>query len=206
MKKLNKKGFGVVEVLLIFVIVALIGGVGFYIYSKNQNDNTDKLLSDITVNLQKKEEPKQKTVDPYADWKSYSRYGVTLKYPEDWSVKAHNNTQAQNTDLTSPDFPGSDSAPTGQRVSFGETKFPQTDLTADNFKTSHLDPNPNPYSEYKKLTINGKKAIQFYRGDARTTVFFLPGNKTITFDLDTFPNRADNSSEYNKIVESVTFN
>lgn len=36
--KLNQKGFGVVEGLLIFVIVGIVGGTGYYVYKNNQND------------------------------------------------------------------------------------------------------------------------------------------------------------------------
>ncbi len=70
----------------------------------------------------------------------------------------------------------------------------------------HLDPNPNPYRDYKVLTINGKKAVQFYRGDALSTVFFLANDKTVILLLDTFPDRAASSSVYNKVLETVTIN
>ncbi|HEX5456116.1 MAG TPA: hypothetical protein VFW77_01990 [Candidatus Saccharimonadales bacterium] len=38
MKKLNNKGFGVVEAILILIIVGIIGGTGVYVYKQNQSD------------------------------------------------------------------------------------------------------------------------------------------------------------------------
>lgn len=48
MKKLNSKGFGIIEGLLILVIIGLIGGVGYYVYKKNDKPNTpDEVLTRI---------------------------------------------------------------------------------------------------------------------------------------------------------------
>ena len=40
MIKLNSRGFGVFEGLLIFVIIGVLGGVGFYVYKKNEKPKT----------------------------------------------------------------------------------------------------------------------------------------------------------------------
>lgn len=44
MRKLNSKGFGVIEGLLILVIVGIVGGTGFYVYNANKNtsDGSDR--------------------------------------------------------------------------------------------------------------------------------------------------------------------
>jgi hypothetical protein len=53
--KNNQSGFGVVEALLILVIVAIVGGTGFYVYQAQQNTNK-ALTSDssTTPNFKKK--------------------------------------------------------------------------------------------------------------------------------------------------------
>jgi hypothetical protein len=59
MKKLNAKGFGVVEGLLIFVIIALIAGVSFYVYKTNKsteetsNSTNSALSEDIDTGITK---------------------------------------------------------------------------------------------------------------------------------------------------------
>lgn len=57
MKKLNSKGFGVIEGLLILVIVGLIGGIGFYVYKQqvDTKNNSDSNKNSKTV------EPSQET-------------------------------------------------------------------------------------------------------------------------------------------------
>ncbi len=40
MKKLNSKGFGAIEALLILVIIGIIGGVGYFVYSSQKKTNT----------------------------------------------------------------------------------------------------------------------------------------------------------------------
>jgi hypothetical protein len=52
MKKLNQKGFGIVEGLLIFVAVALIAGTGYYVYKQSQNN--DKAQSSVEVAVKEK--------------------------------------------------------------------------------------------------------------------------------------------------------
>jgi len=58
--KLNQKGFSGVEALLIVVIVAIIGGVGYYVYqsqqeTKKSQDNANKSSQEIEA--EKKTEP-----------------------------------------------------------------------------------------------------------------------------------------------------
>ena len=102
--KQNESGFSVVEVVLVLVIVVLLGVVGWFVY-KNQKKTTPSTTT--TVNTTASTPAKTTTtpvVDPYAGWKSYSRYGVTFKYPSDWGFKANDTSQSSSTALTSPDF------------------------------------------------------------------------------------------------------
>jgi hypothetical protein len=97
MKKLNQNGFGLVEGILLFVAVAIIGGVGFYVYKASQN-NPNSAKSDS----QKVEAPKKVVAvkkDPYAGWKSYcdERVKLCFKYPDDWDVSAEYSKERNST-------------------------------------------------------------------------------------------------------------
>jgi hypothetical protein len=48
MKRLNSKGFSVVEGLLVVVILAAIGGVGWYIYNRNSSNSANTSTGSIT--------------------------------------------------------------------------------------------------------------------------------------------------------------
>ena len=83
MKKLNQKGFGIVEGLLIFVAVALIAGTGYYVYKQSQNN--DKAQSSVEV-ANKKEAvvtPPTKTsttkADPYDGYVVIKEWGIKIK-------------------------------------------------------------------------------------------------------------------------------
>lgn len=185
-------GFGVVEIILIVVIIGLVGFIGYYAYQQQTNPaNAPAAVSQNTP------------ADATASWKTHARYGVTYKYPADWQIKENNTTQSMATYLSSPSLVADPTK--GDSVTVDITDFNQTGLTAENFKTKHLDANPNDYRDYRELTINGKKAVQFYRGDARTTVFFLPNDVYVTFSLDTFPDRAAASADYDRIIGTVVY-
>lgn len=93
MGKLQKdeSGFSVVEIILILVIVALIGTVGWLIYKnqhknstavKTANSNTKPTIANKTVTAT----PVQ-SVNPYAGWKTYNSIlnsGLSFKYPANW--------------------------------------------------------------------------------------------------------------------------
>lgn len=186
----KQDGFSAIEIILMVILAGVIGFGAWYVWQANTNRTTNEtaqLANDL----------------PIVTHKTFDRYGITFSYPADWTLEAQNNPQSTATILTSPDFTSAGDQTVGQHVSIGEGDYPQSDLTAENFKTKHLDPNPNPYSDYKELTINGHKAVQFYRGDSRQTVFFLPNGKEVTLTLDNFPTRNAPSAAYDEIVSSV---
>jgi hypothetical protein len=84
MKKLNQKGFGIVEGLLIFVAVALIAGTGYYVYKQSQN--SDKAQSSVEVADKKKtnkEAPKADTLpSSYYEYKNED-IGFRFGYPKE---------------------------------------------------------------------------------------------------------------------------
>ena len=90
MGKLQKdqKGFSAVEVVLVLVIVALVGAIGFLVY-KNQHKTKAAPVASTTTTKSTTTTP-TKTVtapDPYAGWKTYTsplNSGLSFKYPADW--------------------------------------------------------------------------------------------------------------------------
>lgn len=89
--KINKQhGFSVVEGLLIFIIIGIIGGTGWYVV--NANKNADDTLNNAGLgNATKTSKDPTPKSDPTAGWTSYSNKEgkYSLKYPSNW-VKASN--------------------------------------------------------------------------------------------------------------------
>jgi hypothetical protein len=100
--ELNQNGFAALESLLILVIIAIIGGTGYFVWhSKSQ---VNKNLNNAAVsNSSTDTKNNLSSNNPYAGWKTFSapREKFTLKYPSDW-VEASGNNDGQYT-LTSPD-------------------------------------------------------------------------------------------------------
>jgi hypothetical protein len=90
MKKLEG-GFSVVEGLLIFIIVGIIGGTGWYVMQANKKTN-DTLnnagLGTASKSTKKTNPPSAPQADTTANWIAYSSKtgNFSLKYPSAWAT------------------------------------------------------------------------------------------------------------------------
>lgn len=213
MKKLNQKGFETLTVIGLVVILALVSGIGWYVWSK-RDTAADRDNSFVVGNTKdKKTENNDVEKDEYAGWKSYERYGVSFKYPSDWSLDAQDNSQSQATFLKSADYSYPEDAPnpyptTGGMVTIDNAAYFAKGLTADNFEQNFLKKNPNPNKNFKVLTINGNKALRYQYDDPSSgieTDFFLSKDKFVQFHFDYSINDQEVLAVYEKIVSSVSY-
>lgn len=100
--KANQKGFSVVEILIVIVVVGLFGAVGWLVYDrqKSKADNKDT-TTQTSQQEQKQETPKEetKTADPYEGWKSgtFKYTKLSYKLPPNWQ-DISDNTKFQDGD------------------------------------------------------------------------------------------------------------
>jgi Tfp pilus assembly major pilin PilA len=90
----HQSGFTVVEFLIIIVVLAVIGGVGYLVYKKHHK--TDK----TTTASAKQTAPQPAKSDPYAGWKSYTSDlgGFSVKYPASgWTITAYGDDGSKAT-------------------------------------------------------------------------------------------------------------
>jgi hypothetical protein len=103
------KGFGLVGLLLIIVVLAVVGGTGVYVYRKEHKVKAP--VSNVSANAKAptqigKSSNMTTTIDPYVGWSTYtsSVAGYSIKYPANWTVRSStNNGGAEDTRITSPD-------------------------------------------------------------------------------------------------------
>lgn len=127
MKKLNNKGFSLIEGILIFAIVAAIAGVGWYVWSKRNPDASSNSTTTIT-NFQQCKDAGNPIQESYpekctANGQTYTNTNQTMKtanvvvgVPEEWgelNCPYDENEQAYSAN--------------GQQVVF----YPQNDKASD---------------------------------------------------------------------------
>lgn len=127
--KNNQSGFSAVEALLILVIVAIVGGTGFYVYHAQQNTNKNLANDNSTApSFKKKTKSTPKTADPYAGWKTgtlqYEK--ASYKYPANWTLTGsslatgHESESNEGLPTGLHFYPGSDDfkleSPSGNHV------------------------------------------------------------------------------------------
>ncbi len=88
----NEKGFSVIEILIVIIVIGLLGAVGWLVYDR-QKTKTDTAQTAQQNTMSNESEPKKET-DPYANWKSQcdDKAGLCFKYPSDWKVEEASDT------------------------------------------------------------------------------------------------------------------
>lgn len=84
MKRLNNKGFGVVEGLLVLVVIGIIGGTGFYVYKTNsKTGNGSDGTSIEKAEKDSSDENKEKIPEGYKKFENKD-LGISFIYPSEW--------------------------------------------------------------------------------------------------------------------------
>lgn len=85
--KKNESGFSAVEVILVLVIVAMLGSVGWYVWSnRSKNITTNTSTSTNASTTKPASTTTTPVVDKYKGWKTYTDANLSLRYPTNWSV------------------------------------------------------------------------------------------------------------------------
>lgn len=85
MKNMNTKGFTLVEVLLIVLIISVLGFAGYYAYTQNNVDqDSSTTTSQETNDSEEEEDSDQSTYESSAT-------GLTFNYPDEWGDVTEEN-------------------------------------------------------------------------------------------------------------------
>lgn len=219
--KANQKGFSVVEILIVIVVVGLLGAVGWLVYDR-QHSKTDDKQATTQASEQKQEVPKQETevatkCDTAFKELKNEKIGVSFCYPETWQtdvMDTASNHIVGTVTLTSPDYKDIQSAyggsNTGSKVYVSVYKIDQ--LGANYTPVSKIldgtEQSKMVYSDVKSAKIAGKDGASYivgYEGpQGLTNKFEYKGNEysiVLEEDLDG-PKFNDNQDLYQKIVSS----
>jgi hypothetical protein len=125
------------------------------------NDNPD---DDSPNNDPPKDDPPSE--DPYAGWNTYtnSRYGYSIKYPNDWSVKVYD--QQSCPDTTPPTTGCTNVDHKGDLVELTKERGRGFAIIVDNDASPNQGPSCSNVSLGKPITIDGTTLITFYSNGA----------------------------------------
>ncbi len=121
MKKLNSHGFGIVGVLLVVVVLAVVGGAGFYAYQSNQSkpktDNKEVAKSNQPAAKDKAQDVPKVDVPANSGWKRYESklLKLSFEYPEEWFVREDSATNRVYVSSHQGEFNKGDT-PTGYQL------------------------------------------------------------------------------------------
>jgi len=95
MKRIRQEQ-GFVRILIVLVLVALVGAIGWAIYSRKDMTNTTNTAGSTHT---ADNNSSTSLPDPYAGWKLYCDgvYRFCFKYPADWSISADTGSKLGDT-------------------------------------------------------------------------------------------------------------
>ena len=83
----NEKGFGIVELILIIVVIGLIMAVGWLFFDRQKEKNNETTGNNVQQQVVKNTETQEETKpDPTASWQTYTNVNgkFSFKYPPTW--------------------------------------------------------------------------------------------------------------------------
>jgi len=111
-QSLNNKGFGLVAVLAVIILLALAGGTGVYVYHRDHKTKATTTAGNTNTKSSTQATKRGSTAtpppaDPYAGWKTYTSSSMMLSfmYPSNWTVNKEEPSAPNCTMVTTQ--PGS---------------------------------------------------------------------------------------------------
>jgi Tfp pilus assembly protein FimT len=216
----NEAGFGAVELLIILAVVALIGGVGYFVY-KNQHKATTASVTTTTTPTPTKSvtATPAKTTTPTPAQDTRLQYenkdlGLTFKYPSDWKIVDESDNLGTLIRVQSPDFVRGDQSVSGTQISVSLNASHNT-YSAD--KQGAATSTYGYHNDVKDLTVGGKPAFSYSKSQNETgyTAFYVEvdlgakGAREFLYQSETkdVQQKYDttNLTVFNSLLDSVTF-
>lgn len=209
MKKINQAGFTLVEGLLVIIALALVTGVGYYVYSNQADKNSSK-----TTAVGNGRDSGQKTAktDPYAGWQTYTNAeaGFTLRYPSDWMFNSKGSkTKSGDGEFGGDQFISKANYDADNNASILQLQTDVSELSAESYAKQQYDAAAIATAKsFTSSKINGYDAqtVNFSAsGDGNNNGYdVFVSNKGHIVELTYYPGTKDTET-FKAIINSIKF-
>lgn len=204
----NEKGFGVVELLLIIIVIGLVVTVGWLIYDRQRSKTDNKTAIPQTRQQQDTSMQGETVVKAPEGWIKYqdASSGVSFYHPEDWEKTKFNVHKTPVSETVK----GTNFGPYSAKYIFkkAENKWLQQDMEGNTVESS----------EYRTITtfpVSSYAAVYGYTGEGGGTSYyavFTDGNNSYLIELpviaeETDPNGfGEQKQAITEIVKTIKIN
>lgn len=211
--KTNQKGFSVVEVLLIVLVVGLLGAVGWLVYDRQQNQNEKATQPAATQapTTSSTEQATEAKEDSYAGWKSYENGAISFKYPAEWKVAEV--AVASGGNASTAESAVNVSFNTSEKYAEAATLevYPASVSAVMKVQDNYYGQSTSAKVTKKQSDLNGRQATTYTienMGITTTHVFVGAGGKTYSFKTVNESTNEERSKTYQddvvKMINSLT--
>lgn len=214
MKKLNSKGFSLIEGLLILVLVSIIAGIGYYVWSK-RNPSTSSNSSATITNFQQckdagnpiQESSPEKCIANGQTYTNTSKIKPSYTLPDGWS-ETNCDSEADKMVLVSPDDDSANNCDDRSNVVLISYNDAETNCLTEAEITEIKKFKPLSDYSCKEINIGTTKVINSrgnYGGGLTIDYVFVSDQPlNITYFADE-SNKLPNAKYVDELVQSVSF-
>ena len=162
--KNNESGVAHITAIVVVLVLATVGVVGLKVWDNQKKEKNINLVKpeQPTSNNQTGQNSSPRVAKSYSydGWKSYSKYGMTFKYPKEWQLTEPDPEKNLSLSVSSADYKneGGDGDHPGKGGAIYVDQYTNgngttTGLTADNFKSKRSG--GDKFKSYEVFIING---------------------------------------------------
>lgn len=168
--KANEKGFSVVEILIVVVVVGLLGAVGWLVYDRQKN-KTDNSTTTQTSQQEKKQETTEAPKDNRKTFDCKGEFSVKYSEPLQASMTTSDPPQCLISNVTTEEMPPAGPLPPEQ-----VGLFFNVDETTQTSSKGYLNSYIEQSKQYYYLTLKGQEEITLDNGKTATLATVYGGH------------------------------